>query len=112
MNYILKVLTFKFTLSIKSKSTHAMVVSQCLGCAILIKNADIAPANTYASTDVSTSNNCKQQHLLIGKVGVLIVPTICDTVHTIFYNSADDKLSNRIICKVNTKLSQTNKDTM
>ena len=36
-----------------------------------------------ASTDVTTSNNYKQQHLLIGKVGVLIVPTICNTVHTI-----------------------------
>ena len=66
----------------------------CLGCAILIKNADIATGNTYASTDVTTSNNYKQQHLLIGKVGVLM-PTICNTVHTIFYNSADDKLSTR-----------------
>ena len=49
---------------------------QCLGCAILIKNADIATGNTYASTDVTTSYNYKQQHLSIGKVGVLIVLTL------------------------------------
>ena len=48
---------------------------QCLGCAILIKNADIATGNTYASTDVTTSYNYKQ-HLSIGKVGVLIVLTL------------------------------------
>ena len=59
------------------------------------KNADIAPGNTYASTDVSTSNNYKQQRLFIGKVGVLIVLTLCNTVHTQIYNSADDKLSTR-----------------
>ena len=72
-----------------------MVVSQCLGCAILIKNADIATGNTYACRDVTTSNNYRQQHLFIGKVGVLIVLTLCNTVHTLIYNSADDKLSTR-----------------
>ena len=53
----------------------------------------IATGNTYASTDVTSSNNYKQQHLFIGKVGVLIVLTLCNTVHSLTYNSEDDKLS-------------------
>ena len=48
------------------------VVSQCLGCAILIKNADIATGNTYASISllviIISNNMC-----LLVKVGVLIV---------------------------------------
>src|SRR4029434_178243 len=50
-----------------------------------------------ASTNVTTSNNCKQCSF-VGKFGVLIVPTVCNTVHTLFYNSADDKLSDRNKC--------------
>ena len=53
-------------------------------------NADIATGNTPASTDIITSINYKQQHLFIWKIG-----TLCNTVHTLFYNSADEKLSTR-----------------
>ena len=68
----------------------------------MIKNADIATGNTYASTDVTTSNNYKQQHLFIGKVGVLIEFTLVVLFTLEFTILRMTSYLPGIICKVNT----------
>lgn len=49
-------------------------------------------SETVAGDNGYTSNNYKQLYLLIGKVDVFIVHALCNTVHTLTYNSVDDKL--------------------
>lgn len=50
-----------------------------------LENADVTTSNSYTSAD-AISNIYQQQLLFIVKVSVLVL-TLCDTFHTLFYNS-------------------------
>lgn len=60
-----------------------------------LENADVTTSNSYTSAD-AISNIYQQQLLFIVKVSVLVL-TLCDTFHTLFYNSVVYMLSNRVI---------------